>query len=978
MSLSIPNIIWSKGLGAFANPKMKKYWNDHTLMVRSTNYFWDNRTNFGPLTWIRLGSGKNCDLVNFSKIVDFLPHPITLITTDGDNLVPTSLPREVVSKILSSDNIYRWYTQNLLSPSHPKLHSLPVGLDLHSFNGQPIDNIAGNGEISALTKLDKLKEVLQQAPTSSQRNLNVLCHVTTGQFNYQTFSPDSLQTLRECSGLEIVNLPSDQVKTWETYSKYCFVISGDGPRDCHRTWELLLLGCIVITKSSSLDTLYQDLPVVIVKDWSEIRESNLEKWRQTYLPLTQSKAIFEKLSLKNCLGQISPPPNHQRPQVQRYHPRVDGLTISCPQYPDRFVFDTYYLGPTDFILKVYKLDDKPASYLEITIQETGHLDKMVNYVIRDFQEGREDQEDQEQVQDIYVNHKFRTSPKPFEMTPHQKIPKIIYQTFKHSNIPQLSQRFRKCLCEINPEYQYQFFDDVACRDFIRNHCPPDVLDAFDTLQPGAFKADLWRYCVLYQTGGLYLDLSVKPLKSFRSWLKPEHEFLSVIDIPKVQGFVWNGFMACRPKHPFLKQAIDGIIHNVKTKYYSEPVLWTTSDKLRSYQQNLEAEIQLENLACLAITGPLLLAKSINQVIGLDPKSQFRYGDNLDEKSGQFPFNMLRLTDTHISYHHQHVLDYRKCDIIKDMYGKGTDNYSAAVNQKTVYHQFPKEIGNLMAEKQELSLIYQTILTKYPQYQELQKPSILNFNQKRMIGVHAVTKADPTQADLFIINLDKLETSHQVSLGNIKLTSHSQTRLFIYNGEVYALINDTQDVWLVNIYTHLSQKLSFPDNLTINPSNISPLAVKDKLYFICGLQPILALECQFKTGICQIFQGGHQDFQHPNRDIFTLSTPFIRIGGRKSTIYLGFIFQGTEVDEKTKKLMSMYGPTDVKHVSHAVTLNFSQGQFRLRYFSGPMTYKGMLNERHHGLTLVGNEYYLSLSINNRCGLVCRGKPIGLLN
>ena len=75
---------------------------------------------------------------------------------------------------------------------------------------------------------------------------------------------------------------------------------------------------------------------------------------------------------------------------------------------------------------------------------------------------------------------------------------------------------------------------------------------------------------------------------------------------------------------------------------------------------------------------------------------------------------------------------------------------------------------------------------------------------------------------------------------------------------------------------------------------------------------------------------------------------------------------------------MYGPTDVKHVSHAVTLNFSQGQFQLRYFSGPMTFKGMLNENHHGLTLVGNEYYLSLSINNRSGLICRGKPIGLLD
>ena len=31
----------------------------------------------------------------------------------------------------------------------------------------------------------------------------------------------------------------------------------------------------------------------------------------------------------------------------------------------------------------------------------------------------------------------------------------------------------------------------------------ETLWCFDRLIPGAFKADLWRYCVMYITGGIF-------------------------------------------------------------------------------------------------------------------------------------------------------------------------------------------------------------------------------------------------------------------------------------------------------------------------------------------------------------------------------------------------------------------------------------------------------------------------------------------
>lgn len=74
----------------------------------------------------------------------------------------------------------------------------------------------------------------------------------------------------------------DKIKSYEAYlqdlSESVFVISPPGNGiDCHRTWEALLMGCYPVVKSSTLDPIFEDLPVVIVKDWSEVTQAFLEK-----------------------------------------------------------------------------------------------------------------------------------------------------------------------------------------------------------------------------------------------------------------------------------------------------------------------------------------------------------------------------------------------------------------------------------------------------------------------------------------------------------------------------------------------------------------------------------------------------------------------------------------------------------------------------------------------------------------------------
>jgi mannosyltransferase OCH1-like enzyme len=66
----------------------------------------------------------------------------------------------------------------------------------------------------------------------------------------------------------------------------------------------------------------------------------------------------------------------------------------------------------------------------------------------------------------------------------------------------------------NPDFIHHLFDDDDCRNFIKDNFPEDVLYAYDTLIPGAYKADLWCYCILYKKGGIYLDIKFNCVNDF--------------------------------------------------------------------------------------------------------------------------------------------------------------------------------------------------------------------------------------------------------------------------------------------------------------------------------------------------------------------------------------------------------------------------------------------------------------------------------
>lgn len=88
-----------------------------------------------------------------------------------------------------------------------------------------------------------------------------------------------------------------------TLSQHRFCISPPGRGiDTHRCWEALIVGCIPIVISSSLNELYKDLPVVIVDSYEIVTEDFLHK---QYCNLSKQSFNYEKLSSQYWLKQIS-------------------------------------------------------------------------------------------------------------------------------------------------------------------------------------------------------------------------------------------------------------------------------------------------------------------------------------------------------------------------------------------------------------------------------------------------------------------------------------------------------------------------------------------------------------------------------------------------------------------------------------------------------------------------------------------------
>jgi len=332
------NWIWNKGISALCDIRIPDEFPDGRNYSKFTNPVheyhqippddWDinkivvDDIKDGNLVWVRTGWVKHF----VRQILPKIKRKFVLVTGDSYLSVPFDILPEAKT-LLKSQYILHWFTQNYDgSVSCERVSPIPIGIDFHTLCDKPFwGKKISNPEIQE-KELNNIRDKLLPV---NQRIKKV--YVDFGRLGagwrsiyYKIESLPVLKSLVKMSkpigeylnedrGKLVHNLKKNKLivfqskmikrcDMWRKRGNYSFVISPHGTGlDCHRTWEALALGHIVLVKHSSLDSLYKELPVVILNDWDEITSENLTKWLMLNM---KKKMNYKKLTNEYWINKI--------------------------------------------------------------------------------------------------------------------------------------------------------------------------------------------------------------------------------------------------------------------------------------------------------------------------------------------------------------------------------------------------------------------------------------------------------------------------------------------------------------------------------------------------------------------------------------------------------------------------------------------------------------------------------------------------
>jgi mannosyltransferase OCH1-like enzyme len=194
------------------------------------------------------------------------------------------------------------------------------------------------------------------------------------------------------------------------------------------------------------------------------------------------------------------------------------------------------------------------------------------------------------------------------------------------------------LLDMNPDFDYYLYSDEASINYIKQNYLTEVVDAFNTLKPGAFKSDLWRYCLLYKNGGVYLDMKYHTLQPLRDIIAKTPEVF-------VKDYDSAGLTCTNPDNPgseskcFYNGVIISPANNYIFKYCIDEVV--NNCKMKLYKAN-----------CLDVTGPCLFGRALRKYRTSEWKEpKFLYQREMidGEIVDYILFNNKRIMESYIEY-----------------------------------------------------------------------------------------------------------------------------------------------------------------------------------------------------------------------------------------------------------------------------------------------------------------------------------------
>ncbi len=192
------------------------------------------------------------------------------------------------------------------------------------------------------------------------------------------------------------------------------------------------------------------------------------------------------------------------------------------------------------------------------------------------------------------------------------IPKVIYQTYPTKNVPAAIAKNIDYIRNLNPTHDYVLFDDIDVERFIETEYGSEILAYYNRINPkyGAARADLFRYLLIYNKGGIYLDIKSRMLQPLDSILVDDDRIILAKwadnklfphgELAQIRGGEFQNWHIIAVKgHPFLKAVIEAVLGNI--------------DTYRPWRHGVGKN------AVIRVTGPIAYTLAIYPILDRHPK-----------------------------------------------------------------------------------------------------------------------------------------------------------------------------------------------------------------------------------------------------------------------------------------------------------------------------------------------------------------------
>ena len=217
-----------------------------------------------------------------SQCVHDAIRPVVVVSHNGDadGISPTH-------PLFSHDKVRALFAQNC-DGRHEKMTCIPIGLENRRWprHGMVPEILAGAmvGNLHGLSPADVI---------SSDG-----AYIAASCFTPGTYPSERVPLAEMINDSDMAwidrNCRHDAFHFYRKILASAAVIAprGNG-KDTHRAWESLYLGRVVVTLSSSMDRLWDGLPVLLIRNWSDMSKATVQEGVQTMLEPRRLKQLHE-------------------------------------------------------------------------------------------------------------------------------------------------------------------------------------------------------------------------------------------------------------------------------------------------------------------------------------------------------------------------------------------------------------------------------------------------------------------------------------------------------------------------------------------------------------------------------------------------------------------------------------------------------------------------------------------------------------